>query len=143
MIAIVGTVLACVVLAIIVTMLLRRHLREKYAIVWLVIGTLFLVLAVVPGLLAWTARLFGVQVPSNLLFALAIMLLVGVALHLSWELSTAEDEARRLAEEAALTRAALDSVERRVSRLEGGARRPCDEPKRVDPDPSPGEQSSR
>lgn len=142
MIALVGIVLACIVLGIIVTMLLRRHLREKYAIVWLVIGTMFLVLTVVPGLLGWMARLLGVEVRSNLLFALAITLLVGVALHLSWELSTAEDEARRLAEEAALTRAALDSVEQRLSRLEGDMRDPCDELKPIDRDPLPREHPS-
>ena len=36
------------------------------------------------------------QVPANLLFSLAIVLLLGVALHLSWELSQAEDEIRRV-----------------------------------------------
>lgn len=143
MIVIAGIVLASVVLAIIVTMLLRRHLREKYAVVWLVIGTLFLVLAVVPGLLTGLARLLGVQVPSNLLFALAIVLLIGVAVHLSWELSTAEDETRRLAEEAALLRAALESIELRVSALESEARTPREDPPRADPGAPPGEHPSR
>lgn len=118
MIVLVGLVLSVLVLAIILTMLLRRTLREKYAIFWLIIGTMVLVLSCVPSLLEWLARLLGVEVPSNLLFALAIVLLVGVAVHLSWELSTAEDEIRRLAEEASIARAEIENLESRLARVE-------------------------
>ncbi|QCQ18059.1 DUF2304 domain-containing protein [Microbacterium sp. RG1] len=98
-------VFAIAVLLFIVSMLLRRRLREKYATLWLVIGIAILVLSVFPGLLFGLADLLGVAVPSNLIFALAIVLLVGVALHLSWELSLAEDEVRRVAEDVAILRA--------------------------------------
>jgi CHASE3 domain sensor protein len=59
-----------------------------------------------------------VQVPANLLFSLAILLLLGVALHLSWELSQAEDEIRRVAEETAISSAVIDQLRNRVSALE-------------------------
>lgn len=94
----------------VVVMLLRRQLQEKYAVLWIVIGVAMLVLELVPGLLGWLSALAGVQVASNLLFAMGIALLLGVCLHLSWELSRAEDEIRRVAEEVALLRA---EVERR------------------------------
>lgn len=106
MIAVVAAIVfAFAVLLFIVSMLLRRRLREKYATLWLVIGIAILVLSVFPGLLFGLADLLGVAVPSNLIFALAIVLLVGVALHLSWELSLAEDEVRRVAEDVAILRA--------------------------------------
>ncbi len=106
MIAVVAAIVfALAVLLFIVSMLLRRRLREKYATLWLVIGIAILVLSVFPGLLFGLADLLGVAVPSNLIFALAIVLLVGVALHLSWELSLAEDEVRRVAEDVAILRA--------------------------------------
>lgn len=105
-----GIVFALGVLTIIVALLLRRQLREKYATLWLIIGIAFLVLALCPGLLLWLAATLGVTVPSNLIFALSIVLLVGVALHLSWELSRAEDEIRRVAEEVALLRADLEGL---------------------------------
>jgi hypothetical protein len=109
-ITLVGTVFALAVLGLIVSMLLRRRLREKYAILWLVIGVAILVLAIFPGLLFGLAAILGVAVPSNLIFALAIVLLVGVSLHLSWELSLAEDEVRRVAEEVAILRADVDAL---------------------------------
>ncbi|WP_248241223.1 DUF2304 domain-containing protein [Microbacterium kunmingense] len=118
MIVIFGIGLALVILAIVVWMLLARKLREKYAAMWLVIGLAVLVLGIFPELLLGLTRLLGVQVPANLLFALAIVLLLGVTLHLSWELSQAEEEIRRVAEEAAISRAELESLEARIAMLE-------------------------
>ena len=60
------------------------------------------------------AQALGVQVPSNLLFALTILLALGVCLHLSWEISVVEDETRILAEESAILRADLERLEARL-----------------------------
>lgn len=117
-----GVCFALVVLAIIITMLLRRQLREKYATLWLLIGLAVLILALFPGLLFSLTDLLGFEVPSNLLFVLSIVLLVGVALHLSWELSRAEEEVRRLAEESAIIRGEAESLSERVARLEVAAK---------------------
>jgi hypothetical protein len=121
MIVAVGIGLALVILVIVVRMLLTRTLREKYAVMWLVIGLAVLVLGIFPQLLLGLTDALGVQVPANLLFALAIVLLLGVALHLSWELSRAEEEIRRVAEETAILRADLDALRDRIDRHEGGA----------------------
>ena len=80
-------------------MLRRKKLREKYAVLWLVVGVATLVLAAFPRLLNIVAEYVGVQIPSNLLFAMSILMLLGVCLHLSWEISVVEDETRTLAEE--------------------------------------------
>lgn len=110
MIVPIGIAFAVVILAIIITLLMRRHLREKYAVMWLLIGVAMLILALFPDLLGALAGALGVIVPSNLLFALAVALLIGVTLHLSWELSHAEEEIRRVAEEVAILRADLEQL---------------------------------
>ncbi|MDI9892082.1 MULTISPECIES: DUF2304 domain-containing protein [unclassified Microbacterium] len=110
MIVPVGIAFALVILTIIVVLLMRRHLREKYAVMWLLIGAAMLVLAFFPDLLSGLAGLLGVLVPANLFFALAVALLTGVTLHLSWELSRAEEEIRRVAEEVAILRAEVDDL---------------------------------
>lgn len=110
MIAVLGVLFALAVLGVIFTLLLRRQLREKYAIMWLLIGIAILILAIFPNLLVALSELLNVEVPSNLIFALALVLLVGVALHLSWELSQAEDEVRRVAEEVTLLRADVEQL---------------------------------
>jgi hypothetical protein len=128
MIVVVGIALALVILIIVVGLLLARKLREKYAVMWLLIGFAVLILGIFPQLLLGLTALLGVQVPANLLFALAIVLLIGVALHLSWELSQAEDEIRRLAEESAIGAAEREDLVRRVAALEADRARPADAP---------------
>lgn len=118
MIVFVGIGLAVLILVVVLWMLLTRKLREKYAVLWLIIAVSVLVVGLFPGLLGALTALLGVQVPSNLLFATAILLLLGVALHLSWELSQVEEETRRLAEEAAILRTQLGNVEERLAKLE-------------------------
>ncbi|MBN9213848.1 MAG: hypothetical protein ABS62_03075 [Microbacterium sp. SCN 70-200] len=119
MIVLAGISLAVIVLVIIVSLLLRRQLREKYATLWIVIGLVILVLAIFPGLLLWLSDALGVEVPSNLIFALALVLLIGVALHLSWELSLAEDEVRRVAEDVAILRADVEDLRRQAGGTAG------------------------
>ncbi|MDP5227239.1 MULTISPECIES: DUF2304 domain-containing protein [Arthrobacter] len=105
-------VISIVMVVVVLTMLRNGRLREKYAILWLIIGTLTIILGVFPGLLSWAAGLVGIVVPVNLLFALSILLLVGVGLHVSRELTILEDETRILAEEVAILRAAVDDLSR-------------------------------
>lgn len=103
-------VVAFVIVALVVELVRRKKLREKYAVLWLVIGIATLVLAAFPGLLYIVAALVGIQLPSNLLFVLSILLLLGVCLHLSWEISVIEDETRTLAEEVAILRTQIEKL---------------------------------
>ncbi|MEC5198039.1 hypothetical protein RCH21_000247 [Arthrobacter sp. PL16] len=102
---------ALIMVGIVLEMLRRKTLREKYAVLWLVVGTGSLILGGFPRLLEVSSEVLGVEVPSNLLFAIGLVFLVGVCLHLSWELSLVEDETRVLAEEVALLRAAVEDLQ--------------------------------
>lgn len=102
---------ALAIVAIVVEMLRRKKLREKYAVLWLVVGVATVVLAAWPSLLSIVAEQIGVQIPSNLLFAMSILMLLGVCLHLSWEISVVEDETRTLAEEVAILRTQVEALE--------------------------------
>lgn len=89
-------------------MLRRGFLREKFAALWLLVSAVLLLISVFPGVLTWGADLVGVQVPSNLLFMMAGLLLLIVSVQLSNEVSRVEARTRRLAEEVALLRQALE-----------------------------------
>ena len=97
-------VVALLVAAMIFRVLRSGQLREKYAALWIVLGALIIVLGVWPDLLQAVAGLLGVQLASNLLFFLALVMLLGVALHLSLAVSRMEEEIRTLAEEVAILR---------------------------------------
>lgn len=112
-------VAACLALVVFLGVLLRtRRLREKYAITWIVVGLGVSVFAAFPGTVEALARAVGVQTPSNLLFAIALIVLLLVCIQLSAEITSLEEETRTLAEEVALLR--LD-VERALLDPEGRA----------------------
>lgn len=97
-----------------VFLLLRRGvLREKYAVLWLLVSGTALVLALIPGALRAVSEALGVQTPSNLLFFVTVVLLVLVSVQLSYELSRHEMRIRRLAEEIALLNREVDQLRRR------------------------------
>jgi len=108
-IALVGSVL---ILAAIVELLRRRQLKEKYAVLWLIVGLVLVVFTAFPALLTRISSALGVAVPTNLLFFVAILFLVGVVLHLSWEASRLENETRKLAEDVAILRLDLAELKR-------------------------------
>jgi hypothetical protein len=107
-------ILAIVMVAVVLVMLRNGRLREKYAILWLVIGGLTIILGLFPRLLNWAASVVGVVVPANLLFSLSILLLVGVSLHVSRELTILEDETRILAEEVAILRSGVEQLQGQI-----------------------------
>jgi hypothetical protein len=93
--------------------LLRRGaLREKYAVLWLFFSGAALFFAIFPGALVWFSNLIGVAQPVNLLFFVTVVLLVLVAVQLSYELSRHEMRIRRLAEEVALLRDEIADMKR-------------------------------
>ncbi|MDQ0735511.1 DUF2304 domain-containing protein [Arthrobacter agilis] len=103
-------VLAIIIVAVVLDLLRRKKIREKYAALWLIVGAATVVLGAFPQLLAIAAETVGVTIPSNLLFALGILFVLGVLLHLSVEISSVEDETRALAEEVAILRAQLEAL---------------------------------
>lgn len=103
-------ILALAIVGVVFEMLRRKKLREKYAALWLFVGIGTLILAAFPRLLTIVTEFSGVQLPSNLLFIISILLLLGVCLHLSWEISVVEDETRTLAEEVAILRTLIEAL---------------------------------
>ena len=89
-----------------------RRLRSKYALLWLVITVPLVPLAAFPAIVDETGELLGVNSAPALLFSLAGLLLLGIVIHYSWELSRLESRTRQLGEEIALLNARLDDVER-------------------------------
>jgi hypothetical protein len=95
---------ALAVLGFVLELLRRRKLQEKYAVLWLVVAIVMVPLAFFPRLLDTVATGLGIQSGVSLVLFLAIIFLLLVCMHLSWEVSRLEEEGRTLAEEIALIR---------------------------------------
>jgi hypothetical protein len=105
---ILGVIGSMSILVVLFELLRRRHLREKYALIWAFVAVGVLVLTIFPRLLYAASELVGVNVPANLLFFLASLVLMVLTLHHSYELGRLEDKTRTLAEEIALLRMEVD-----------------------------------
>jgi len=93
-----------VVLLVIVELLRRRQLGEKYALLWLLVSVAIVPLALFPWLLDDVAGALGVASGVSLVLFLGIVFLLLVCVHLSWEVSRLEEETRTIAEDVALLR---------------------------------------
>lgn len=103
-------IVALVVVAAIFMILRSGRMREKYAALWLIVSITIVIITIWPGLLSIISLWLGVTLPSNLLFFLSILMLLGVCLHLSLEVSKLEEETRTLSEEIALLNERVDRL---------------------------------
>lgn len=106
-----GLAAAIIVVITLFEMLRRHRLREKYALIWFVLAMGSLTVAAFPALLYGLADLLNVQVPSNLVFFIASLLLLAMSLQHSFEIGKLEERTRTLAEEVALLRLSIESTE--------------------------------
>ena len=98
-------ILSVLVCAFVIVQVRHQRMKERYAALWLIIGAVIIVLGAFPSLLNGVADFVGVALPVNLLFLLSILLLLGVSIHLTLELSLLSEKSRILAEEVAILKA--------------------------------------
>lgn len=106
---------AVVVFAVVFEMVRRRHLRERYAILWLVAALALLVLAAWTQLLRLVSQAVGIATPSNTFFVIAFAFLLLLLLHFSAVVSRLSDETRVLAQRVALLERAQDRDPRSIT----------------------------
>ena len=94
-----------------------RRLREKYAVLWMSVATLLLLLGVFPDVVKELARMTRMAYPSMVLFlSLGAIYLFSMSVSLS--LTRSRRVAIRLMQELALTRHELDVMRDRLTALE-------------------------
>lgn len=95
-------VFALLVFGLVFEMVRRRHLRERYAILWLGAALALLVLAAWTQLLHAISQAVGIATPSNAFFVIAFAFLLLLLLHFSAVVSRLADETRVLAQRLSL-----------------------------------------
>jgi hypothetical protein len=102
---IVAAVLAIAFMVMILELIRRDKLQERYSVVWFVAGLGMLVGAAFPGLLTLVAEAMGVRNTNVALFSIVLLLLLGLALNFSVIMSRQAAQITRLAQERALEKA--------------------------------------
>ena len=99
---IVAAVLAIAFMAMILELIRRHRLQERYSVIWFVAGIAMLTGAAFPDLLRVLANALGVRDVTIALFSLLFLLLLGLALSFSVIVSRQAEQITRLAQEQAL-----------------------------------------
>jgi hypothetical protein len=99
---ILAAAIALVFMAMILELIRRHRLQERYSVIWFLAGLGMLAGAVFPGLLEIVADAMGVRDTNVALFSLVLLLLLGLALNFSVIVSRQADQITRLAQERAL-----------------------------------------
>jgi hypothetical protein len=100
-----AAVIAIVFMAMILEMIRRHRLQERYSVIWFVVGLGLLIGAAFPALLELVANVMGVLDTNVALFSLVLLLLLGLALNFSVLVSRQAEQITRLAQEQALEEA--------------------------------------
>jgi hypothetical protein len=103
---ILAAAIAIVFMVMILELIRRDRLQERYSVVWFVAGLGMLAGAAFPGLLGVVADLMGVRDTNVALFSILLLLLLGLALNFSVIMSRQAAQITRLAQERALEKAA-------------------------------------
>jgi hypothetical protein len=114
----VAAVAVVFVLGVIVELIRRHRLQERYALLWIATGGVMLVLAIWRQALDGFADLVGVAYPPSALFMVAGLFVFVVLLHYSTVLSRLSDQNKTLAQKIALLEQRLrENDERRPRRV--------------------------
>lgn len=102
---ILAAVIALAFMLMILELIRRDRLQERYSVVWFIAGLGMLAGAAFPGLLGLVADAMGVRDTNVALFSIILLLLLGLALNFSVIMSRQAAQITRLAQEQALEKA--------------------------------------
>ncbi|HMJ72304.1 MAG TPA: DUF2304 domain-containing protein [Solirubrobacterales bacterium] len=102
---ILAAVIALAFMLMILELIRRDRLQERFSVVWFVAGLGMLAGAIFPGLLGFVADAMGVRDTNVALFSIILLLLLGLALNFSVIMSRQAAQITRLAQEQALEQA--------------------------------------
>lgn len=107
--------LGLVVLLFVINLVRKRHLQERYAILWLVAGIALTLSPIFITGLDHLAFSMGFEYPPALLLLLAVVGLLLLIFQLSLTISRSEDRVKVLTQELAILRQRVAALEQKLS----------------------------
>ena len=110
----VAIVAAIMLLVVVLELVRRRRLLERYALLWLFAGVVILALAIWRSMLERIANAVGIVYPPNALFFVALGFILVLLLHFSAAVSRLADQSKVLAQRLAIAEERMHRLEARV-----------------------------
>ena len=116
-VSVVAAIVSALFLLVIFELIRTRRLQERYALLWLVTGSVILLLSVWRDALRLVAQEIGIAYPPSALFVLGFFFILVVLLHYSTVISELSERSVMLAQDVALLEERVRIQERANERL--------------------------
>ena len=104
-------IIAVLTLIWVVSATIKRKIREKESVIWIILAILLIVISLLPRFLDNVASVLGISYPPSLLFALGFVFVFLICFRLSQEISLSRHREKKLAQRISI-------LIEKVSRLE-------------------------
>lgn len=113
-----GVVFSLVILIAVFFLVRERMLKEKYSLVWFLIGLFMLVMSVFRDLMDRFSNLIGVDYAPSAFFAILIGCAYLLLLNMSVSISGLRAHNKALTQELGLTKLRLEELEKKINKAE-------------------------
>lgn len=103
---IIGVILV-IALAWIINMVRKEILDIRFALSWLLVGIIVLILDIFPSAMFWLVHLLGIQLPVNMMFFFGFCFTLFLVFGLTTKVSRQAEQLKRLTQEVALLEKSL------------------------------------
>lgn len=106
-------VIICVVIIfilLVLNLIRKNKLNMKYALVWLFSGCAMIIAVGIPNFLETIASWFGFELVSNMVFAVAIFILILICISLTVIASSQSNRIRLLIQEVSLLKREMENI---------------------------------
>ena len=95
---------------IIIDLVRRRKLREELSWLWLLTGSIVIILAAWYDLLRFISKIIGAVLPTTTLFLFGVMFLMVITLYYATKISSLQDHIKDLAQHVAILQAEVKKM---------------------------------
>lgn len=114
-----GVAFSLIMIGSVFFMVRARMIREKYSLVWFLIGLFTLVMSVFRGLMEWFSDVIGVDYAPSAFFAILIASAYLLLLNMSVSISGIKSHNKALTQELGLTKLRLEELEKKLEQKQG------------------------
>jgi hypothetical protein len=114
-----GVAFSLIMIGSVFIMVRARMIREKYSLVWFLIGLFTLVMSVFRGFMEWFSDLIGVDYAPSAFFAILIASAYLLLLNMSVSISGIKSHNKALTQELGLTKLRLEELEKKLEQKQG------------------------
>ncbi|MDF2960492.1 MAG: hypothetical protein K0S39_2227 [Paenibacillus sp.] len=110
-----GVAFSLIMIISVFLMVRARMLREKYSLVWFLIGLFTLIMSIFRDLIDWFSSLMGVYYAPSAFFAVLIACAYLLLLNMSVSISGLKMHNKALTQELGLTKLKLEELEKKIN----------------------------